>query len=927
MFPFRDPKLSADDRVKDLLTRLSIDEKIGLLCTHQLQVERLGIGEWYVGHEIARGLVNREEDKPSTVFPQPIGMAASFDPEMMLEIGKTAAREARAYYNENKNCGLMVWGPTVDLSRDPRWGRNEECYGEDPFLTGEMSIAYTMGLRGNEQVYATIPTLKHFCANNHEEDRGVDSANLNPRLKHEHYYAAFRPSIERGGAESIMTAYNDICHAPAVMNHDLKGVLKDKWGLGFVVTDGGDFSQNVTAHHCFASHAEALQACLNAGADCMTDVEENVHAAARKALSEGLISEEDIDIAIGNVLKGRVQLGHFDEVTPFDHLTRADVNTRLDRELNLRAAREGIVLLENQGILPLDPKKCKTIALLGAYADCNLLDWYTGISSYNISVKAGLCEYGCNLITDDGWDIVRIEAPNGKFLRLGEDAAFYADADENSAEEFYYCLHDHEHRWVNLKSVKDGRILRIAGNGIPEYGNTTVYAWFTSETLHVDTHRPTGCQVISDYLHGRQFTLDDKQRLCVRRKSRPDQNVMFRLHIVSRGADRLSEIAKTADTVIYCAGNDPMQVARECFDRRTIELPPLQREAVLRLVQERSDLIMLIISSYPFAMPFTDKHPAAIVYTSHAGPELGHAVSDVLFGTYNPAGRCPQTWYACDEDLPDIKDYDIMKNKMTYRWFDGLTQYPFGHGLSYSKYAYGSICAEVNAAEIRISFDITNTSKTDGDEVTQVYYRAKSNRIPRPLRQLCGFRRVHIKAEETMRCEISVPLRELEFYDVSREIYCLESGDYELMVGASSADIRQSCTLHIEGETVPPRDFTKDTDAQLYDGESATEIYTDPLTGETHIRGTEWSCELLYQNVDFSNAKELIIRAAAPIDPAKLLVFLDQEAVPFSEITVQSSDGYTDFSAYGIPLQIDGCHDLRLSFGNNCCIRSLRIVK
>ncbi len=927
MFPFRNPELSADERVQDLLSRLTTDEKIGLLATHQFPVERLGISEWYVGHEIARGVVNREQDKPTTVFPQPIGMAASFDPEMMYEIGRTAAREARAYYNEFPKSGLMVWGPTVDLARNPKWGRNEECYGEDPFLTGEMSIAYTMGLRGEGEIYATIPTLKHFCANNHEEDRGVDSANLNPRLKHEYYYAAFRPSIERGGAESIMTAYNDICHAPAAMNHDLQNVLKDEWGLGFIVTDGGDFSQNVTSHKCFDSHAKALQVCLKAGTDCMTDVEENVHAAARKALAEGLITEKELDKAVGNVLKARIQLGHFDESTPYDHLTRADVNTDSDRQLNLRAAKEGIILLENNGILPLNSKKCGTIALLGAYSDRNLLDWYTGSSSYQISIRDGLAKYGCNVITDEGWDIVRIEAPNGKFLRLGEDGTFYADAGESDAEQLFYCQHDEQQRWVNLKSVKDGRYLRIGGNGIPEYGNTTVYAWFTSETLHMDIHSRTGCHVISDYLHGQQFTLDSSERLCTRRKARQDESVMFRIHTVSCGADRLSEIASHADTVIYCAGNDPMQVARECFDRRTIQLPPVQCQAVSRLVQERDDLIMLIVSSYPFAFHFTDKCPAAILYTCHAGPELGYAVSQTLFGSYNPAGRCPQTWYACDEDVADLKDYDIMKNKMTYRWFDGVPQYPFGYGLSYSSFSYSALSAVAEGTDLVISFDVENSSAVDGDEVAQIYYHALSTRIPRPLRQLCGFRRVHIKAGDKVHCEIAVPLRELECYDVSRERFCLESGSYEIMVGASSADIRLKITVDIQGEIVPPRDFTMETDAQLYDGESATEIYTDPLTGDTHIRGTEWSCSLLYQNVALKEGSRLIIRAAAPVDPARITVFVGQDSAPVGEITVQSADGFTDFSAYEIPLHIHGCHDIRLSFGNNCCIRSLMIVE
>ncbi len=927
MFPFQNPKLSADERVQDLLQRLTLDEKIGLLSTHQFPVERLGIGEWYVGHEIARGLVNREQENPSTVFPQPIGMAASFDPEMMYEIGKTAGREARAYYNERKKGGLMVWGPTVDLTRDPRWGRNEECYGEDPFLTGEMSIAYTKGLRGDGDVYATIPTLKHFCANNHEEGRGSDNANLNPRLKHEYYYAAFKAPITRGGAESIMTAYNEICHAPAVMNHDLRNILKKEWGLGFIVTDGGDFSQNVTSHGTFDSHAKALQACLYAGADCMTDPAENVHAAARKALADGLISESDIDYAIGNILRARVQLGHFDASTPFDHLTRADVNTDADKALNLRAAKEGIVLLENNGILPLDREKNGTIALLGAYADCDLPDWYTGTSSYHITIKKGLEEAGFEVVTDEGWDIVKLEAPNGKFLRLGEDNHFYADAEEEDAEEFYYCQHDDKHRWVNLKSVKTGRFLRIGQNDIPEYGGTLVYAWFTPETLHVNLHSRTGNEIISDYLHGRQFTLDEHSRLVLRKKARPDKSVMFSVHVKSYGMIRLADIASRADTVIYCAGNDPEQVAKECYDRRTINLPMVQQESLNYLTQHCPDTILLMTSSYPFALDFPENRPAAILWSSHAGPELGHAVAATLFGDNNPAGRLPQTWYACDEDLPDLKDYDIMKNKMTNRWFDGMPLYPFGYGLSYSAFSYSNAGFALNDTEILVSCDVTNTSSVDGDEVVQVYFRAQSQRIARPLRQLCGFKRIHVKAGETVRCAIAVPLRELEIYDVSRERFCLESGDFTFMIGASSLDIRLTETIAVSGETVPPRDFTKEIAAQLYDREDSTEIYTDPLSGVTHVRSKGWSSTLIYQNVDMQEAKSLTIWVSVPCEHAMVRVYLDDADKPFAEIPVYASDGFVDFKPYTIPLETDGCHNLRVGFGNNCSIRSLSIHK
>lgn len=927
MLPFRNPVLTDEERVADLLSRLTIDEKIGFLSTHNLPVERLGIDEWYVGCEIARGLVNRDEDKPSTVFPQPIGMSASFDPDMMLEIGKTAAREARAYYNERKKGGLMVWGPTVDLARDPRWGRNEECYGEDPFLTGEMSIAYTKGLRGDGKVAATIPTLKHFCANNHEEGRGSDNANLNPRLRHEYYYAAFRPSIVRGGAESIMAAYNELCHTPAVMNHDLENVLKKEWGLKFVVTDGGDFSQNVTSHKLFGSHAEALKACISAGADCMTDAEQNVHTAARNALERGLITEADLDKAIGNTLTGRVRLGHFDPSTPFDNLTRDDVNTPADRALNRRAANEGMVLLENRGGLPIDKKKAGKIALLGPNIDCNLLDWYTGISSYNISIRQGLEEAGCNLICDTGWDIVTIKAPNGRYICHGDDGSFYADADEGNAEQFYYCHHDHRHHWVNLQSVKDGRIMHIPDGTTPAYGKTTVYGWFTSETLQIHTHSKTGKQIISDYLHKKQFTLDENNRLVLRGNARPDESVMFEINTVSKGSERIAEIAEKADTVLYCAGNDPEQVARECYDRRTIELPAVQREAVMKLAEVREDFVLIIVSSYTYSLPFTDKRPAAVLYTCHAGPELGHAAADTIFGMSNPAGRTPVTWYECDEDLGNIKDYDIMKNKMTYRWFEGKPLYPFGHGLSYSRFSYSNAVVKTSSDEINVSVDIKNEGQYDGDEVVQIYFRAVSERIQRPRRQLCGFKRVNIKAGEAVRCEISVPLRELEFYDVSRQRFCLETGDYEIMIGASSEDIRHSEIVKIDGEVIPPRDFSIETEAQLYDREKNTEIFIDPVTAESHVRGLKWANALVYQNVDLDGAKSITISAAAPVDPKKIAVGIDKNAGALAELEISASDGFTDFHDYTAEISADGQHDLTLSFSENVCVRSIKISR
>ena len=934
MFDYLNKNLPVKDRVQDLLHQLTLEEKIYFLSTHQLEIKRLNIPEWFVGHEIARGLVNREPEKPSTVFPQPIGMAASFDKEMMYQIGLTAGREARAYYNQgDQKGGLMVWGPTVDLSRDPRWGRTEECYGEDPFLTGEMAAMYTKGLRGeDEKIWATIPTLKHFCANNHEQERAFDNANLNPRLKHEHYYQAFRKPVIKGGAHSVMTAYNDICHAPAVVNHDLKNILKKEWGLGFVVTDGADFTQNVTAHHAFDSHAKSLQACLYAGADCMTDNTDCVLATARKALADGLLSEADIDLAVGNILESHFLLGRFDESTNYDHLNSQDINTEADKALNLRAARENMILLDNhRNTLPLNPEKHHKIGLFGQNADSNLMDWYTGTASYHISVKQALEEKGFEVIYDIGWDIIKILAPNQKYIRIDENDCLIADSDQEHAAEFYICQHDDEDKWNNLQEIKSKRFVCIDGN-IVKLGKTEVYGWFTSETLRLEWHYTQEKYFIADYLHGNLFSLNEQNQLVCQQETRPKEKNLFVFRRSSYASDRLWNLAKDCDAVIYCGGNDPEQVARECYDRETIYLPRHQRNIIdlLKdvLSMDKIPLIFVLISSYPYSFLWDAPNiPDAILWTSHAGSELGHAVVETLFGENNPAGRCPLTWYADDHDLADMKNYDIIKTKMTYRWFDGEPLYPFGYGLSYSNFEYTDLRIQTLSNGIQVKCNIKNISALDGDEVVQVYARAESGRIQRPQIQLCAFERMHLKAGETRKFEALIPFEEFEIYDVSREIFSLEDGDFTLFIGASCKDLRLSQKIHINGEIIPPRNLEKFTRAELYDTESGTEIFTNPLSGATYVRGMKWHNEIVFQNCDFNSCQSLIIQASAPVEKDQIEIYLDDQKNPVGNILVPVSDGYEDFKECLTAFQAEGCHDLKLIFHQQTCIRAIRITK
>lgn len=420
MFSFNNTELSFKDRMKDLLYHLTVDEKIHMMTTHHYPVERLNIGEWYVGTEIARGFVGRDDTMKSTVFPQPIGMASTFDDEIMERVGMIASDEARAYYNRDKKSYLCIWGPTVDMERHPLWGRTEEAYGEDPCLAGKMSTAYTKGLIGNDKsYYKTLPTLKHFCANNNEKNRGSSNSSIPVSLLHEYYYKAFEGSIRFGGAKCIMTAYNEINHCPATMNKEIKTLLKDKWGLNYVVTDGGDFVQNVIDHKLCQSHAEALAYCVKSGVDCFTDVDQVVHNAVYQALNKRLITIDDIDNAIYNALLCRMKLGHFDDKCPYDTITTDIVDSPEARELNQQVAKEGVTLLKNDGILPLD--KSKSVAVIGFLANTMLKDWYTGITTYSVTSLDAIRKEFSNVAFDNGFDIIAIKCNNGKYLSVNDD--------------------------------------------------------------------------------------------------------------------------------------------------------------------------------------------------------------------------------------------------------------------------------------------------------------------------------------------------------------------------------------------------------------------------------------------------------------------------------------------------------------------------
>ena len=860
-YKFRDSSLSFDERVKDLLSRLTIEEKAGLMSSHMAAVPRLDIGEWYVGAEVARGYVSRNPDEPTTVFPQPIGLSGTFDTELMEKAGLAAGKEARVLNKRHPSGHLMLWGPTVDLCRNPLWGRNEEGYGEDPFLTGEMSAAYTKGLADRHgEYYQSIPTLKHFCANNTENERGTASSDVEPRTLNEYYYAAFERPITCGGAYSVMAAYNELSGVPAVINPDIQNVLKDKWGLGFVVTDGGDFSQNVVFHGYSTSHAETIALAIKNGTDVMTDCEDVVAASVLEAVNSGLVSEKDIDKALYNSMLARFRLGEFDEKHPFSDIDESVLDCDEHKKLNHRAALEQTVLLKNDGILPLDTNK--SVAVIGLNGNCNLMDWYTGYSSYNTTILDGVSEKFAGAMYDNGCDRVIIKSElTGKYLGVADDytvSAIYEKDDPRALFEKAEYGHDE----TTYRSLYNNRYIT---ENTCKCDSESTYHWYSQEIMKPQKH---GDKVLYRTYFGKALGIDEKGKLTLVKQYGLTDDKLFSEEVVSDGIRRAVELAQKANAVIVCIGNDPMIVAREMYDRKTLALPAHDSALARAVYDANNNCVLALVSSYPFAICEEQEYMPAIIYTTHAGPELGNAFAKVIGGEYSPAGRLAQTWYKSEYELAPIESYDIIENEMTYLYYKGKPLYPFGYGLSYAKFEYSDFDVRENGDVISVSLDVANVSETDSDEVVQIYFRMEDPSVKRPLKQLTAFTRVHIEGGQTQRVMFDISKSELRFYDVSRERFTIEQGRYTFMAGASSEDIRLTKTIDAGGEKIPPRELCKGIPAKNYDGKYNTKMqYSKKLEMHYMLGGG-----LIYNNCVLGDATNIEIVCGSRVNGGKITV-------------------------------------------------------
>lgn len=959
--PFRDPRLPFAKRIDDLLQRLTLDERIAMLHQFAPAVDRLGLGAFRTGQEALHGVAWMG---PATVFPQAVGLGATWNDELVRRVGEAVGNEVRAKRAEDDRVGLNVWAPTVNLLRNPLWGRGEEGYSEDAGLTSAIAVAYTRGLRGDHPHYwRTAPVLKHWLAHNNETDRDTASSSVRPRVLHEYDLKAFRDAVRAGAVAGVMPAYNLVNGRPNHLSPLLSQQLRSWTDRSLVVcSDAGAPSNLVDSEHYFDTHEEATAASLRAGVDSFTDHGQDsavMTGRIRGALERGLLDEHDIDTAVRRLLGLRFSLGEFDPgLDP--HADAAGFDTAEHRALAQEAAEQAVVLLKNDGLLPLDPAAGKTVAVVGLLADACKLDWYSGTLIHRSTPLDGLRErFGAeHIVFAEGVDLVRLKCADG-WLQVpaadtGQDPVRGAEGALDPALlagrtdlpaltcgdiPSELALVDWGNGVITLREP-GGRYLSVAEDGYVRASADEPGGWIVQETfrleaveghagghrlLHVGTGRyvSVAADGVKVAAPGEEVSGPGEEVPGPGEAASGPSNALgtvFETEVTERGEDAVARAAAAADTVIVVAGNDTHINGRETEDRTTLDLPA-QQERLWRAAHAANPrTVLAVTSAYPYA--FTDAAAAlpALLWTAHGGQAAGTALARVLAGDVSPAGRLPQTWYACDAELPGLLDYDIIGSRQTYLYYEGTPLYPFGHGLSYSDFTYSSLTAEREGELLRVSLTVTNTGAVAADEVAQLYVRAVAPSVVRPLRQLAAHRRLHLAPGAGERVDFTVPVAELGHWDVAHGRWTVDPGAYEIQAGASSTDIRMVAVVTIDGEPAGPRPvLERGLEAADYDEQLATEITDRTKTDGDAVNAVAGNNELLYRRCDFGAGVRGVAVSASGQGAVRITVDGATVTVP-----VTATDGPYDYRTQRAALAASGVRDLRVTLDGT--VRLARIT-
>ncbi|MFT3869347.1 MAG: glycoside hydrolase family 3 C-terminal domain-containing protein [Nibricoccus sp.] len=839
---FRNPDLPTATRVKDLLARMTLEEKISQTMMASPEITRLGIVKYDWWNEALHGV---GRNGIATVFPQAIALAATWNPELHGRVAEVIATEARAKNNEalaqqgysKRYQGLTIWSPNINIFRDPRWGRGQETYGEDPFLTSRFGVAFVRGLQGNDPRYLkTVATIKHYAVHSGPEpERHHFDAVVSPRDLWETYLPAFEAGIREGGATSIMSAYNAVNGVPAPAHtYLLRQILRERWGFtGAVVGDVDNVADmwRPNGHKYSKDAAEASATAIKIGNDLCSGV---TYQALSDAVKRGLVTEAEIDVALRRLFTLRFRLGEFDpvELVSFRAIPPSANATPEHDRVALEAARQSLVLLKNDGTLPWDARQLKTVAVLGPTGAeiSTLLGNYNGFPRKTMTlvdgIRAKFESLGVKVLAEPGVPLVKGFRMSGQPFPEG---VLFADSSRTQsglkAEIFSHENFDPRKstvegtptakrtdaqvdlqwdeaqpiagipiksasvRWTGIMvpPVSGEYVLGVVADGAVRLyidGKAVIDSW------RRDPERPLSKLINLEAGRAYEVRLEYGQ-------ATPKGRIQFGW--IAPGQDnslaKALAAAQAADHIVLTLGITPdlegesMSVTAEGFkggDRLTLDLPATQRELLAKIAALKKPTVVVLTTGS--AIVLDDSQAGAVLLTWYYGQRGADAVAEALLGETNPAGRLPVTFYRSVDDLPPFEDY-AMKGR-TYRYYTGKPLYAFGHGLSYTTFGYSKMIASANTTRagdtLQFSVTVKNTGRRDGDEVVQLYASAVNPPVPMPLRQLVGFQRVSLKAGEARIVKLDVPVSRLQRWDEKANGYVVDAGEYRFVVGPAS---------------------------------------------------------------------------------------------------------------------------------------------
>ncbi|MBN1220064.1 MAG: glycoside hydrolase family 3 C-terminal domain-containing protein [Anaerolineae bacterium] len=842
---YKNCALPLQERVDNLVSQMTLAEKVSQMLFDAPAIERLDVAKHNWWNECLHGV---GRSGVATVFPQAIGLAATWNPELVHRIAIATSNEARAKHHETARrgireiyTGLTFWTPNVNIFRDPRWGRGQETYGEDPYLTAYMGVVFVKGLQeGDPKYLKLVATPKHYAVHSGPEpDRHHFDARVNEREMREFYLPAFEACVKEGGAVSIMGAYNRINGEPCCASPTLlEKILRQEWSFdGYVVSDCGAIMDIYQHHQVVKTPEEAAALAVKAGCDLNCG---DTYPALVEAVAQGLIDEATIDQAVKRLFTARFHLGMFDppEQVSYIDIPYEVINNPKHRKLALQAAREAIVLLKNDNLLPLSPN-LRSIAVIGPNADdlAPLVGNYGGTPAKAVTPLEGIRQKvspDTTVYYARGGPIARgvpaMSAISQMYLRPEQ-----ADAAENGLTGAYYgnLEFSGEPVFTRIDPVVDffwknssplsGRwgehfAVRWSGYLIPPVSGMYVlgvngfnnYQLYLDDKLvvaHDDIHHPIFKAEPVNLEAGRLYRI----RLdLVSYGLDPQVKLMWAMPEINDQVQAL-EVAQNADVVVLVLGLSPrvegeeMPIKVDGFaggDRTDIALPHVQEELLQKIHALGKPVVLVLMNGSALAVNWAKDHVPAIVEAWYPGEAGGEALAEVLFGDYNPAGRLPVTFYKSVDDLPPFEDYQLEGH--TYRYFRGEPLFAFGHGLSYTTFKYSNLKLSAKTITpdetISISLQVANTGKCAGDEVVQLYVQDVKASVPRPIKELKGFRRISLEPSEKKTVAFILSPSQFAFYNEAMK-FVVEPGTLKVMIGSSSVDIRLSGEFDIEGKT------------------------------------------------------------------------------------------------------------------------------